>query len=108
MTRIVVVGGSGFLGSRAVRALARADGTEVIVAGRSGPLAIDLARPETFEALKGADVVVDVTSSHAASPDALATFCLGHGIVMLEASSDRVVVERLLDAHRGKDATGAL
>lgn len=101
MPKIVVVGGAGYLGSRAVRALRRAPEIEAVVAGRRGPLVVDLARPETFSALEGADVVVDVSSSHAVAPDALARFCLERGIVMLEASSDRVVIERLLDAHRG-------
>ena len=109
MTRIVVVGGSGFLGSRAVRALERAPGVEVVSAGRRGPLVVDLSRPETFASLEGADVVVDVSSSHAVAPDALARFCLARGLTLLEASSDRVIVERLLDAHRAdRTSPGAL
>jgi short subunit dehydrogenase-like uncharacterized protein len=105
--KIVVVGGRGFLGRRAVSALSTS-GAEVVVAGRSGPLVVDLARPETFTALAGADVVVNASSSHAAPPDALVAHCLAEGLVLLEASSDRVVVERLLDRHRGREAKGAL
>ncbi|AKF09184.1 hypothetical protein [Sandaracinus amylolyticus] len=106
--RIVVIGGRGFLGSRAVRALRGAPGVEVVCAGRHGDLVVDLHRPETFAALDGADVVVNASSSHLAPPDALAAFCLTRGHVLLEASSDRVVVERLLDTFRGRDAQGAL
>lgn len=106
--RIAVVGGSGNLGGMAARALRRA-GVEVAIAGRRGPVVVDLARPETFGALDGFDVVVDVSSSHAAAPDALAQHCLDRGLVLLEASSDRLVVERLLDRHRGdREARGAL
>jgi short subunit dehydrogenase-like uncharacterized protein len=106
--RIVVVGGSGYLGRLAVRAL-RSAGVEVAIAGRRGPVVVDLARPETFAALEGFDVVVDTSSSHAAAPDALARHCLDRGLVLLEASSDRLVVERLLDRHRGdREARGAL
>ncbi|UJR78306.1 Hypothetical protein I5071_3330 [Sandaracinus amylolyticus] len=103
-----MIGGHGFLGSRAVRALRNAKGVEVVSAGRSGELVVDLHRPETFAALEGASVVVNASSSHLAPPDALADFCLARGLVLLEASSDRVVVERLLDAYRGRDAHGAL
>jgi hypothetical protein len=100
--RIVIVGGAGFLGSRAVAALRTRDDVEVVVAGRSGPdLTLDLGRPASFAALAGAAVVVNVSSSHAAAPDALAEHCVRHGLVMLEASSDRVVVERLLGWRGG-------
>jgi len=108
MHKIVIVGGNGFLGSRCVRALANAPGIAVQVAGRRGPLVIDLTNPATFAALDGANVVVNVSSSHTAAPDALARFCLERGITMLEASSDRVVMERLLDAHRDSTGPGAL
>ena len=74
MQRIVVVGGSGFLGSRAVRALLRAEGVEVVVAGRRGPLVIDLDRPETFAALEGASVVVDVSNSPSFEETAVMAF----------------------------------
>lgn len=102
--RIVVIGGNGFLGSRAVRALRRAPGVEVVVAGRSAPLRVDLARPETFSALAGADVIVDASNSHEVSPDALAAHVRANGGVLVEASSDAGVVDRLL-THRGATAS---
>jgi hypothetical protein len=95
--RIVVVGGRGFLGSRAVEALRRTDEFEVLVAGRSGPdLVLDLGSEASLAALRGAAVVVNVSSSHAAPPDLLAAFALREGLVYVEATSDRTVVERLL------------
>lgn len=109
--RIVVIGGRGFLGSRAVSALRGAPGVEVVVASRragAGELVVDLARPETFAALDGADVVVDASNSHAASPDALAAHVLARGGVLLEASSDEVVVTRLLEKRREAADRGAL
>jgi short subunit dehydrogenase-like uncharacterized protein len=110
--RIVVIGGAGYLGSRAVSALRRAPGVEVVPASRRARaerhLVVDLARPETFDALADADVVVNASSSHAAPPDALARHCLAKGLVLLEASSDIDVVERLLDAHRGASHAGTL
>jgi len=100
--RIVIIGGAGFLGRRAVAALRTRDDVEVVVAGRSGPdLQLDLGRPASFAALAGAAVVVNVSSSHSAAPDALAAHCVRQGLIMLEASSDRVVVERLLDWRGG-------
>lgn len=103
--RIVIIGGTGFLGSRAVAALRTRDDIDIVIAGRNGPdLKVDLGRPESFAALAGAAVVVNVSSSHAAAPDALADHCVRHGLVMLEASSDRVVVERLLGWRGGGPA----
>jgi hypothetical protein len=94
---VVVIGGAGFLGSRAVRVLRGRGDVRVSVAGRHGPdLIVDLQRVETFAALKGAAVVVNASSSHGAAPDELAAFCLREGLILLECSSDRLVVERLL------------
>ncbi len=99
--RVVVVGGRGFLGSRTVAFLRGVADLEVAVAGRSGPdLVVDAGNPETFAALRAGDVVVNVSSSHAAPPDALVAHCLREGLVMLEASSDRAVVERLLQRRK--------
>ncbi len=94
---VVVIGGAGFLGSRAVAALKDAPGIRVSVAGRAGrDLVVDLQQPATFAALGDADVVVDCSSSHLTDPGPLAQYCLDNGLVFLEASSDRVVMERLL------------
>lgn len=105
--RVVVIGGRGFLGSRAVTALRSVAGVEVSVAGRGGPLVVDLARPETFSALDGFDVIVDASSSHAVRPDALAAHVLEHGGLLLEASSDAGVMGRLL-AARGRPSKGSV
>jgi hypothetical protein len=106
--RIVVIGGRGHLGSRAVATLSREPGVEVVAMSRRTTPRINLRDPATFAALAGADVIVNVSSSHDAPPDALARHCLDQGLVLIEASSDREVMERLLDAHRGKPAKGAL
>jgi hypothetical protein len=105
--RVVVIGGRGFLGSRAVRAL-RAARVETIVAGRKGDVVVDLDRPETFAALDGADVIVDCSNSHAASPLALAAHVLEHGGVLLSATSDAGVIDALLRMHRASKGPGAL
>lgn len=81
-----------------MRALQRR-GIDVAIGGRRGPVSIDLNRPATFavlDSLPGLRVVVDVSSSHQASPVELARHCLDRGLVLLEASSDRRVVDALL------------
>ncbi|MBI5517058.1 MAG: hypothetical protein HY909_24985 [Deltaproteobacteria bacterium] len=99
--KLVVLGGGGYLGARAVKALQGLPGVEVKVAGRSarGPdgVQVDLTRPETFGALDGVDLVLDVADATRAPPDALARHCLERGVTFVEASSDRAVVERLHD-----------
>lgn len=99
MARIVVIGGSGYLGSRVVTALRRA-GADVQVASRRGPVVVDSSRPETFAALAPFEVVVDVTDTVTSPPDALVAWCLAQGKTVLEATSDAPCVERLAAAHR--------
>jgi hypothetical protein len=95
--RVIVIGGRGHLGSRAVRALGRAPELQVECASRTaGGLRIDLRDPSSFEALRGSALVVNASSSHAASPERLAEFCLRAGLCLLETSSDRRVMQRLL------------
>jgi short subunit dehydrogenase-like uncharacterized protein len=93
--RVVVVGGSGFLGSRAVAALERTPGITVATASRSSATRVDLSDPSTFEALQGADVVVDLADATTTPPDALARWCLERGVVFVETTSDMVAVDRL-------------
>ncbi len=101
--RITVVGGTGFLGSRTVRALRAAEGVEVEVASRRGPKVVDATRPETFSALEGSDVVIDLIDATNVRPDALARWCVEHGITFVEATSDRPAIERLAAmAPKGK------
>ena len=93
--RITVLGGSGFLGSRTVKALEAAPGVEVQVASRRGPLVVDATKPETFAALEGSDVVVDLIDATTVPPDALALWCVERSITFIEATSDRPALERL-------------
>ncbi len=93
--RITVLGGSGFLGSRTVEALRKAPGVDVQVASRRGPVTVDATRPETFDALKGSDVVVDLIDATTTAPDALARWCVENGITFIEATSDRPAIARL-------------
>lgn len=104
--RVVVVGGTGFLGSRTVAALRRFPKVTVEVASRRGPVVIDLARPETFAALRGADVVIDLTDGTRSRPDALAAFCLDEGLTLIEATSDAEAVRRLREQLSGRAGPG--
>jgi hypothetical protein len=106
--RIVVIGGAGFVGQRTVNALRTRPGVQVEVAGRRGPLVLDVTRPETFGSLLGADVVVDVSNGTRSAPDALASFCLREGLTLLEATSDAEAVRRLCDAHGDSTGPGRL
>jgi len=106
--KVIVIGGRGFLGSRAVACLERLEGITVSVASRRGPIRVDLADPATFEALLAFDVVVDLADTTTTRPDALAAFCLERGLVFVEASSDREAVERLHLALRAREGPGAV
>jgi hypothetical protein len=105
--KVVVIGGGGFLGSRAVSAL-QALGITVTVASRRGPVRVDLADAATFDNLVGFDIVVDVADTTTTPPDALAAFCLERGLVLVETSSDREAIERIHQALRDRTGTGAV
>ena len=107
--RVIVIGGTGFLGRRVVQSLAQRDDLEVLVAGRRGPdRVVDLRKEETFDALRDADLLVNCSSSHDAPPELLVAWCLRVGLALLEASSDRLVMEALLNRWHGKPALGTV
>jgi hypothetical protein len=109
MQRVVVLGGSGYLGSRAVRALQKAGTVDVQIASRRSPLKIDLADPSTFDALRGTDIVLDLADTTTHRPDSVARFCRDNGIVFVEGSSDPGAVQRLgADVGKDRDAKGAI
>lgn len=106
--KIIVVGGSGYLGSLAVAALRRDPAVTALAAGRSahgeGTVRLDLADPATFAVVDAADVVVDVADATATPPDALAAHCQARGVTFLESTSDGAVVTRLLGRAAGEGA----
>lgn len=106
--RVIVLGGTGYLGAKVVSALGALDGAEVVAASRRGPVPVDVTRPETFAALERADVVVDLTDATSTPPDAVVGFCLEQGLTVIEATSDAPCVERLHGAFAGKGLPGRL
>ena len=100
MARIVVLGGSGFLGSRVVAGLRKA-GADVAVASRRSEVQVDVTKPQTFAALAPFDVVVDLCDTVSNPPDALIAWCLERGKCVIEATSEAPCVERLHAAHVG-------
>ncbi len=87
MARIVVLGGSGFLGSRVVTGLRKA-GADVAVASRRSEVKVDVTRPDTFAALEPFDVVVDLSDTVSNPPDRLIAWCLERGKCVIEATSE--------------------
>ncbi len=98
-TLVAVLGGTGYLGSRALRALTAA-GITARAASRRGEVTVDVTRPETWSALDPFDLVVDLSDTVTLPPDALVAWCLARGKTVLEATSDAPCVERLHRAHR--------
>lgn len=92
---MVVLGGTGFLGARAVAALTKIPGAEVAVASRRGPVVVDVTKAETYEALAPYELVIDLADSTTYAPDALVAWCLARGKTVIECSSDTRCVERL-------------
>lgn len=107
MTRIAVLGGTGYLGRRTVAALASIPGVSVSAASRSAEVRVDVTRPETWEALAPFDLVIDLSDTVRHPPDALIAWCLARDKTVLEATSDAPCVERLHRAH-ARSADGRL
>jgi len=106
--RVVVIGGTGFLGAKTVAALARFPGLEVEVASRRGPLVVDVSNPASFSALESAEVLIDLSDGTRARPDALAAWALENGKTLIEATSDAETVRRLRERHSASTGPGRL
>ncbi|NUO50558.1 MAG: hypothetical protein HOV80_17015 [Polyangiaceae bacterium] len=106
--RIIAIGGTGYLGSRAVEALRKVPGLEVVVASRRGETRIDLGDPSTFSVLDGADLVVDLADATTTRPDAVARYCLEKGLRFLETTSDQTVIDGMLRDLRGTEGPGSV
>jgi len=95
--RVLVVGGTGALGSRVVRSLGHDPDVVVVPAGRRrGDVQLDLGDPETFGVLSGWDVVVNAADSLDAPPDAALAWVYDQGGTWLDASCEPEVLQRAL------------
>jgi short subunit dehydrogenase-like uncharacterized protein len=101
--RVLVLGGSGFLGSRVVRALRRVEGAEVLIGSRraqgAGTVRVDLRMWESLPALRGFDVIVNCADSTRVPPDQVIGFCMEEGLTVLETTSESPVIHRLYEDY---------
>lgn len=104
MSKVRVLGGSGYLGRRIVSALRRVPGLQVESASRSSAICVDVTRPETWSALDDSALVIDVSDATRAAPDALIDYCLSRSITVVETTSDAPCVERLHQRFRSASA----
>ena len=108
MSRVLVIGGYGFYGSK-VAATLRARGHEVSIGarrpqGRADAVRVDLAAPETFAALAGFDAIVNCSDSVNAPPDAAVSHVLQNGGAWMEMGAHARGSERLLGRGPGSGA----
>src|SRR5690349_6729231 len=106
MARILVIGGKGFLGRRVVERL-EANGHDVAVAGRNGPVLVDLATGEGLYRMDDYDAVINCSASTAAPTDRGMARVLERGGLWLDAGADPDAVARQL-APRGRPARGSV
>jgi hypothetical protein len=110
MSRVLVIGGFGFYGSKVVSTL-RARGHEVVVGarrphGRADAVAVDLSVPQTFAAFAGFDVIVNCSDSVNAPPDAAVQHVLVNGGAWMEMGAHLESTERLLTLAAGHTVVG--
>ncbi|MCB9869142.1 MAG: hypothetical protein H6836_05550 [Planctomycetes bacterium] len=110
---VVVLGGRGHLGSR-IAATLTAAGVHCSIAGRTGPLTVDLRDPRTLDALPRRALVINATDTFTTPPDGLYEHALHHGLLVLETAADVTAYERLrarrrqLASHAATEVSGAV
>lgn len=110
MSRVLVIGGLGFYGSKVVSSL-RTRGHDVVVGarrprGRADAVAIDLSAPETFVELAKFDVIVNCSDSVHAPPNAAVLHVLVNGGAWMEMGAHLESTERLLALADGHACAG--
>ena len=111
MTRLLILGGRGFLGAKIARACARIDGAHVDIASRStsdDTVTLDLANPEHFSKIEAYDFVIDCADALKVDPEPAITYCLEHGIIWLETTAEPTLMRRLLTMDPDPSWTGTL
>lgn len=91
--KILVVGGSGHIGTRVVSTLRSEPRFDVWVAGRrpsqyAQGVELRVDAPETFEQVSEYDVVINCTDTYSLSPVPLFEHCLRHDLVYVETTAD--------------------
>lgn len=89
--RVLIIGAGGTIG-RAVAAALGSRGHTVLGAGRSGPLVVDIAEPETVGTLLGSEAAVDAVVCCAASGQ----------LTRIDAGTDEDFLRGLDDKLRGQ------
>ncbi len=117
--RVLIIGGTGFLGSRTVQALAKLPDAHVTVgyrkrdgrarqarANRPIPPStqIDLNDPSTFSEMKKHDFVVNTSDTLAASPTLAIDYALDNGVRFVEAGAHSGTMEELMRRTRAPAA----
>jgi hypothetical protein len=110
MSRVLVIGGFGFYGSKVVASL-RARGHEVVIGarrpqGRADAVPVDLSAPETFPAFEQFDAIVNCSDSVNAPPDAAVQRVLASGGAWMEMGAHLESTERLLALAVGDACVG--
>lgn len=111
MTKILILGGRGFLGAKIARACTHIEHAQVDIASRSDSndtIALDLSKPEHFIKMNGYDIVIDCADALKVDPEPAIRHCLAHGIIWLETTSDPIFIRRLLALESNPDWTGTL
>jgi hypothetical protein len=110
MSRVLVIGGFGFYGSK-VAATLRACGHEVVIGarrpqGRVDAVAVDLSEPATFLEFSKFDAIVNCSDSVNAPPDAAVRHVLANGGAWMEMGAHLESTERLLGIAAGHTCVG--
>ncbi len=104
--RVLVVGGTGFLGQRVVRAIRAIPEAEVWVASRRArgdrARSLDLSQPGSFDSVRDFQYVVNCADTTRASPLPLIQYCARNAIPFLETSADPDALETVW--RWGRDA----
>jgi hypothetical protein len=108
-TKVLVIGGHGFLGAKVLKGLSSITYLEVDVGSpdRNSPdsIYIDLNDASTFSAMEKFDHIINCSNSLNAKPDKAIAYALEQGLTFIEMSADLDTIERLITADRNKTLT---
>ncbi len=107
--RLLLLGGTGYLGGKMATGLKALPGCEVVIGARRPPpggVRVDLSDESTFPELRGFDGVVNAADTVQAPPDAAIAYALREGLTWVETASEPLFMRRMLDRYRRTASQG--
>lgn len=112
MTKVIVIGGRGFVGQKVIESLKTDRRFEVYLASRTPQndleIRCDLLDKSTYHNLTNHYVIINCSDNFKASPIPLAKFCLEEGLTLIETTADPTVMDEILNLPHSEAYSGTV